>query len=94
MEKQLTEVETGLLHLQQNIDIPDIQLTPNAAIVEAMERSKDKSVKAQAQEIFEARGDSQAFLNSLQKTVNSWVGSIQKVHCSFHRCYEHLSVYR
>ena len=27
MEKKLTELEMGLLHLQQNIDIPEITLT-------------------------------------------------------------------
>ena len=84
MEKQLTEVEMGLLHLQQNIDIPDIQLASNSIVVEAMERSKDKSSKVLAQEIFEARGDSQAFLNSLQKSVNSWVSNIQRVRYIFH----------
>ena len=27
MEKKITELEMGLLHLQQNIDIPEITLT-------------------------------------------------------------------
>ena len=35
VEKKIAELEMGLLHLQQNIDIPDISLTihPNVAQV-------------------------------------------------------------
>ena len=32
VEKKLVELEMGLLHLQQNVDIPEISLTPHPTI--------------------------------------------------------------
>ena len=32
VEKKLVELEMGLLHLQQNVDIPEIQLTAHPSV--------------------------------------------------------------
>jgi len=34
VEKKLVELEMGLLHLQQNVDIPEIQLMPHPSVQE------------------------------------------------------------
>ena len=36
MEKKIAELEMGLLHLQQNIDIPEISLSIHPAILQAI----------------------------------------------------------
>ena len=38
VEKKLVELEMGLLHLQQNVDIPEIQLMPHPSVQELFYR--------------------------------------------------------
>ena len=40
VEKKLVELEMGLLHLQQNVDIPEIQLMPHPSVQELFYRLK------------------------------------------------------
>ncbi|MFH4975707.1 hypothetical protein AB6A40_002416 [Gnathostoma spinigerum] len=78
IEKNLTEVEVGLLHMQQNIDIPEIDLAIHPAIQAAIQRAAESGRKAKVADLGDMVEDS-AFLNALQKGVSRWIKEIQKV---------------
>ena len=74
VQKKINELEVGLLHLQQNIDIPEINLPIHPTIQEIVE-AKGKPV---VEDLGAAVSDS-TFLNALQKDVSRWIREIQKV---------------
>lgn len=74
VQKKINELEVGLLHLQQNIDIPEISLVIHPTIQGVVE-SKMKPV---VEDLGAAVSDS-TFLNALQKDVSRWIREIQKV---------------
>lgn len=68
----------GLLHLQQNIAIPDITLSMHPVISAAVTKAAEQGRKPVAEDV----GDnlsSTTFLNALQKQVASWTREIRKV---------------
>jgi hypothetical protein len=46
VEKKIAELEMGLLHLQQNIDIPEINLTIHPAVATQIKRGYEEGVRA------------------------------------------------
>ncbi|KAJ1982313.1 dynein heavy chain [Dimargaris xerosporica] len=78
-KKKFAELELSLLHLQQNVEIPDIALTIHPAIQRAVEscRADQRRVTVDAVDAV-LLTDSQ-FLNRLQNDVNGWIKEIQKV---------------
>lgn len=78
VEKKLNELEVGLLHLQQNIDIPDITLPLHPAIQAVIKKCAEESRKAKVSDFGDKVEDS-TFLNQLQNGVNRWIREIQKV---------------
>jgi dynein heavy chain 1 len=78
VEKKLAELEMGLLHLQQNIDIPEITLPIHATVQSIIKRCADEGRKAKVGD-FGDRVDDSSFLNQLQNGVNRWIKEIQKV---------------
>lgn len=78
VEKKLAELEMGLLHLQQNIDIPEISLVIHQQVVSTMKRCNDENRKAKVVDFGDKVEDS-TFLNQLQNGVNRWIKEIQKV---------------
>ena len=76
--KQISELEVSLLHLQQNIDIPDVTLTIHPAVLQAVKKAHDAGQKPNVDE-FKGLVDDSTFLNALQKGVNRWIQEIQKV---------------
>ncbi len=74
MQKKINELEVGLLHLQQNIDIPEISL-PIHPMIQNLVDTKEKPV---VEDLGSSVGDS-TFLNALQKDVSRWIREIQKV---------------
>ncbi|KAA8652525.1 dynein heavy chain [Aspergillus tanneri] len=78
-KKKFAELELGLLHLQQNVEIPALNLplheVVQAALVEAERRQTKPTV-----ELIDSRVlDSSAFINSIQNNVNAWIRSIQTI---------------
>lgn len=67
----------ALLHMQQNIDIPDINLQIHPVIQSTIQQAAEKGRKARVTDLGELV-ESSSFLNSLQKGVNRWVKEIQK----------------
>ncbi|VDN07087.1 unnamed protein product [Thelazia callipaeda] len=78
VEKHLSEVEVALLHMQQNIDIPEINLMINPVIQSTIQQAAEKGRKARVADLGSLVENS-GFLNTLQKGVNRWVKEIQKV---------------
>lgn len=79
VEKKLAELEMGLLHLQQNIDIPDITLPINPTVQAVVKKALDENRRPKVAELGDKVEDS-SFLNGLQNGVNRWIREIQKVH--------------
>lgn len=78
VEKKIAELEMGLLHLQQNIDIPEITLTIHPTVLAVMKKCADEGTKATVSD-FEDKILDTTFLNQLQTGVNRWIREIQKV---------------
>ena len=78
MEKKIAELEMGLLHLQQNIDIPEITLQIHPSIVSVMKKCAEENRRVTVDDFGDKVNDS-VFLNQLQSGVNRWIREIQKV---------------
>ncbi|XP_023932000.1 cytoplasmic dynein 1 heavy chain 1-like, partial [Lingula anatina] len=78
VEKKLAELEMGLLHLQQNIDIPEITLTVHPTVGSVIKKAADERRKPSVNDFGDKIEDAQ-FLNALQGGVGRWIREIQKV---------------
>ncbi len=74
VQKKINELEVGLLHLQQNIDIPEISLPIHPVIQQLVETKKKPTVEDLGSSVSDS-----SFLNALQKDVSRWIREIQKV---------------
>ncbi|XP_003378833.1 dynein heavy chain, cytoplasmic [Trichinella spiralis] len=78
VEKKLIELEMGLLHLQQNIDIPDITLLIHPVVQSVIKQAAEENRRAKVSDFGKLVDDS-TFLNQLQNGVTRWVREMQKV---------------
>ncbi|XP_072172912.1 cytoplasmic dynein 1 heavy chain 1-like [Diadema setosum] len=78
VEKKIAELEMGLLHLQQNIDIPDVTLPINQVVSTMIRKCGEEGRKPKVIDFADKAEDS-TFLNTLQHGVNRWIREIQKV---------------
>ena len=78
VENKIAEVEMGLLHLQQNIDIPEISLIAHPSVTATIKRCQSEGRRARVQDFGDKVEDS-SYLNALQTGVNRWIREIQKV---------------
>lgn len=78
VEKKIAELEMGLLHLQQNIDIPEISLPVHPTVTHIIKLCAEEGRKPKVADFGEKVEDS-TFLNQLQNGVNRWIKEIQKV---------------
>lgn len=78
VEKKMVELEMGLLHLQQNIDIPEISLPVHTTVTNVIKKCADENRKPKVADFGDKVEDS-SFLNQLQNGVNRWIKEIQKV---------------
>lgn len=78
VEKKIAELEMGLLHLQQNIDIPEISLPIHPIIQQIMKQCTEEGKKPKVSD-FGTKVEDSTFLNQLQNGVNRWIKEIQKV---------------
>lgn len=80
VEKKISELEMGLLHLQQNIDIPEITLPIHPIVMSIIKKCQEENRKTKVEDFGDKVEDPQ-FLNALQSGVNRWIREIQKVNC-------------
>ncbi|XP_073434094.1 cytoplasmic dynein 1 heavy chain 1 isoform X2 [Dendrobates tinctorius] len=78
VEKKIAELEMGLLHLQQNIEIPEISLMIHPNITNVAKQCYERSEKPKVTD-FGDKVEDPTFLNQLQSGVNRWIREIQKV---------------
>ena len=78
VEKKIAELEMGLLHLQQNIDIPEINLVVHPTVANVINKCSEEKRKPKVADFGDKTEDPQ-FLNALQNGVNKWIKEIQKV---------------
>lgn len=78
VEKKIAELEMGLLHLQQNIEIPEISLLINPVITNIAKQCYERGEKPKVTD-FGDKVEDPTFLNQLQSGVNRWIREIQKV---------------
>ncbi|MCJ1433426.1 hypothetical protein MMC27_002786 [Xylographa pallens] len=78
-KKKMAELELSLLHLQQNIEIPELYLPLPDVVQEAVNAASARDSKATVDFIPAALLSDSRFLNDLQNTVNSWIKSIQAI---------------
>ena len=78
VEKKIAELEMGLLHLQQNIDIPEISLAIHPIVTAMVKKTAEEGRRPKVQDFGDKIEDS-TFLNQLQNGVNRWIKEIQKV---------------
>uniref|UniRef100_A0A6Q2WQB4 Cytoplasmic dynein 1 heavy chain 1 n=1 Tax=Esox lucius TaxID=8010 RepID=A0A6Q2WQB4_ESOLU len=78
VEKKIAELEMGLLHLQQNIEIPEISLIIHPIILNIAKACYERGEKPKVTD-FGDKVEDPTFLNQLQSGVNRWIREIQKV---------------
>jgi dynein heavy chain 1 len=79
-KKKFAELELSLLHLKQNVEIPEVHLSVHPAIRKAVAQcqANGQRLSVDAVEPASLLADP-AFLNKLQADVNSWIKEIQTV---------------
>ncbi|KAJ4485207.1 dynein heavy chain, N-terminal region 1-domain-containing protein [Lentinula aciculospora] len=78
-KKKFAELELSLLHLQQNVEIPETHLTIHPIIQRAVEQAQAAGTRPNLSYIPTKTLNDSTFLNSLHAHVNSWIKSIQAV---------------
>jgi dynein heavy chain 1, cytosolic len=78
-KKKMAELEMNLLHLQQNIEIPVLQLPIHELIRAALSDAECQNAKPSLDFIPVAALENSTVLNSLQNHVNGWIKSIQTI---------------
>jgi hypothetical protein len=77
-KKKFAELELSLLHLQQNVEIPDTTLVVHPAIAAAVERARAAGERVSPSAVEpQTLVTDPAFLTSLQQTVSTWIKAIQ-----------------
>lgn len=79
-KRKFAELELSLLHLQQNVEIPEIVLGVHPVIARTVERARQLGVRPVPDLVDppSALSDS-TFLNKVQAEVNAWIKEIQNV---------------
>ena len=83
VQKNISELAVSLLHLQQNIAIPEISLPIHPIIQDAVKLASREERKPTVEDIGDNLSDA-TFLNALQKQVANWTREIRRVCVSLH----------
>ena len=78
-KKRIAELELSLLHLQQNIEIPELSLPLHPIVQNAVDEAAARNTKPTVEYIPQALLQDSTFLNNLQAAVNGWIKSIQAI---------------
>lgn len=78
-KKKFAELELSLLHLQQNVEIPETHLIVHPVIQRAVEQAHAQNIRPNITLIPSKTLNDSTFLNTLQAHVNTWIKSIQAV---------------
>ncbi len=78
-KKRFAELELSLLHLQQNVEIPETRLSIHPIVQNAIDQARMNGERPQASHIPAKTLADSTFLNALQNNVNQWIRSVQSV---------------
>ncbi|KAJ7243639.1 dynein heavy chain, N-terminal region 1-domain-containing protein [Mycena rebaudengoi] len=78
-KKKFAELELSLLHLQQNVEIPETNLVIHPNIQRAVEQAQAAGTRPSINDLPPKLLNDSTFLNSLHANVNSWIKAIQAV---------------
>ena len=78
-KKKFAELELSLLHLQQNVEIPETHLIIHPVIQKAVEQAQVNGTRPSINNIPQKLLGDSTFLNTLHSHVNQWIKSIQAV---------------
>ncbi|EIN13215.1 dynein heavy chain protein 2 [Punctularia strigosozonata HHB-11173 SS5] len=78
-KKKFAELELSLLHLQQNVEIPETHLIIHPAIQKAVEAAHAANRRPTISDLPPKLLNDSTFLNTLHAHVNAWIKSIQAV---------------
>jgi hypothetical protein len=78
-KKKFAELELSLLHLQQNVEIPETHLVIHPIIQRAIAEAQTNGQRPNISLIPNKTLTDSTFLNALHGHVNSWIKSIQSV---------------
>ncbi|CAO3629084.1 unnamed protein product [Cunninghamella echinulata] len=78
-KKKMAELELSLLHLQQNVEIPEISLNIHPVVQKAVEKCREQNRRVTVEAVDSTLFSDSTFLNKLQGDVNGWIKEIQKV---------------
>ncbi|KAJ5828908.1 uncharacterized protein N7525_007161 [Penicillium rubens] len=78
-KKRFADLELGLMHLQQNVEIPALNLPLHEVVQAALKDAEARSTKPSVELIPSTVLESSAFTNSIQNVVNGWIRSIQTI---------------
>ncbi|KAI0668593.1 dynein heavy chain [Trametes maxima] len=78
-KKKFAELELSLLHLQQNVEIPETHLIIHPVIQRTVEQSRQNGQRPSISDLSNKLLNDSSFLNTLQNHVNQWIKSIQTV---------------
>ncbi|WEW60954.1 dynein heavy chain [Emydomyces testavorans] len=78
-KKKIAELELSLLHLQQNIEIPVLNLPMHEIVQSALDEAQARGVKPSVDLVPPAVLENHLVINSIQSTVNGWIKSIQGI---------------
>lgn len=78
-KKKFADLELGLIHLQQNVEIPALNLPLHEVVQAALAEAEARGIKPSVELIPSAVLESSAFTNSIQNVVNGWIRSIQTI---------------
>ncbi|KAK1225811.1 dynein heavy chain [Marasmius sp. AFHP31] len=78
-KKKFAELELSLLHLQQNVEIPETSLIIHPVIQRAVDQARTNSARPNISFIPAKTLNDSSFLNALHGNVNSWIKAIQAV---------------
>ncbi|CAO3598448.1 unnamed protein product [Absidia cylindrospora] len=78
-KKKMAELELSLLHLQQNVEIPEISLNIHPVVQKAVDKCREQNRRVTVEAVDSTLFSDSTFLNKLQGDVNGWIKEIQKV---------------
>jgi dynein heavy chain 1, cytosolic len=78
-KKKIAELELSLLHLQQNIEFPELNLPLPEIVQAALDEAEALHVKPSLDLVPTPALDNSIILNGIQNTVNGWIKSIQAI---------------
>ncbi|KAI7899864.1 dynein heavy chain [Cokeromyces recurvatus] len=78
-KKKMAELELSLLHLQQNVEIPEISLNIHPVVQKAVDKCREQNKRVTVEAVDPSLFSDSSFLNKLQSDVNGWIKEIQKV---------------